>query len=593
MSAAVPTPSRLLVVDDEPDLLTLYELTLRKSGHQVAAASDLAQARALLAAQRFDALITDMRLPDGLGLELVHELAQAGRPEKTIVVTAYGSASNAVEALKAGAFDYLTKPVAPAQLRAAVANALQAARSPCSVAQTNPATSTAPRAGLGRGEESERVTDEPRRSAVTAPVAGAGLGRGEESERVTDEPWRRAVTAPTAGAGLGRGEESERVTDEPRRRAVTAPVAGAGLGRGEESERVTDEPRPGPAPAAAAATAPAPALQQLVGRSPAMQALRERVLRVARSMAPVLVLGESGTGKELVARALHQCSHRCDGPFVAVNCGAIPDTLLEAEFFGVRKGAYTGASAHREGYFQAARGGTLFLDEIGDLPQPMQVKLLRAVQERRVRSLGATDDEATDVRLVSATHLDLERAVAAGRFRQDLYYRLNVIDLHLPPLRERLDDLPELAQALLQRLSERNGNPKPPTLSPAALARLAQHPFPGNVRELENLLERALALHPGPVLDAEAVWTPPPAAPRAGTEANQGHTADFSPTQRPAGGWPADAPDEQAPTREQLLAWLNLHRWNQSRAARQLGWTLAKLRYWMQRHGLSDATSQS
>lgn len=329
------------------------------------------------------------------------------------------------------------------------------------------------------------------------------------------------------------------------------------------------------------------------GHGPAVTELRTMIEQVAAFDTTVLVLGESGTGKELVARALHQCSHRCDGPFVAVNCGAIPDTLLEAEFFGVRKGAYTGASAHREGYFQAARGGTLFLDEIGDLPQPMQVKLLRAVQERRVRSLGATDDEATDVRLVSATHLDLERAVAAGRFRQDLYYRLNVIDLHLPPLRERLDDLPELAQALLQRLSERNGNPKPPLLSPAALARLAQHPFPGNVRELENLLERALALHPGPVLDAEAVWTPPPAAPRAGTEANQGHTADFSPTQRPAGGWPADAPDEQAPTREQLLAWLNQHRWNQSRAARQLGWTLAKLRYWMQRHGLSDATSQS
>ena len=534
MSAAAPTPSHLLVVDDEPDLLTLYELTLRKSGHQVAAASDLAQARALLATQRFDALITDMRLPDGLGLELVRELTQTGRPEKSIVVTAYGSANNAVEALKAGAFDYLTKPVAPAQLRAAVANALQAARPPCSAAQTNPVKPTA---------------------------AGAGLDRGEELERVTDEPRRNTVTA------LG-------------------PMAGAGLGRGEESERVTDEPRPSPAPAIATG-----ALQQLVGRSPAMCALRERVLRVARSMAPVLVLGESGTGKELVARALHRCSHRSDGPFVAVNCGAIPDTLLEAEFFGVRKGAYTGASAHREGYFQAARGGTLFLDEIGDLPHPMQVKLLRAVQERRVRSLGATDDEATDVRLISATHIDLERAVAAGRFRQDLYYRLNVIDLHLPPLRERLEDLTELAQSLLQRLSERNGNPEPPVLSPAALARLAQHPFPGNVRELENLLERALALHPGPVLDAEAVWTPPPAAQRALPEASNGHAADFSPTQPPADGWPAPAPDEHAPTREQLLAWLNLHRWNQSRAARQLGWTLAKLRYWMQRHGLTDAAA--
>jgi len=499
MPATASGPS-LLVVDDEPDLLTLYELTLSKSGHRVAAASDLAQARALLATQRFDALITDMRLPDGLGLELVRELAQAGRAEKTIVVTAYGSAENAVLALKAGAFDYLTKPVEPAQLRAAVANALQAALPPCN-------------------------------AAVPQPAAGAGLGRGEESKRVTDES--RPSPAPAAGPSDEQGEKS-----------VTAD----------------------------------PALAPLVGSSPGMCALRERVQRVARSMAPVLVLGESGTGKELVARALHRCSHRAGGPFVAVNCGAIPDTLLEAEFFGVRKGAYTGANAHREGYFQAAAGGTLFLDEIGDLPLAMQVKLLRAVQERRVRSLGATDDEATDVRLVSATHLDLAVAVREGRFRQDLYYRLNVIDLHLPPLRERLADLPELAAALLQRLSERSGQRTPPVLSAATLERLARHPFPGNVRELENLLERALALHPGPVLDAEAVGAPPTSAlsPAATTTA--------------ATAAPADNPDEHAPTREQLQSWLNQHRWNQSRTARHLGWTLAKLRYWMQRHGLADTS---
>ncbi len=325
-----------------------------------------------------------------------------------------------------------------------------------------------------------------------------------------------------------------------------------------------------------------------------MCALRERVQRVARSMAPVLVLGESGTGKELVARALHLCSHRSEGPFVAVNCGAIPDALLEAEFFGVRKGAYTGASAHREGYFQAARGGTLFLDEIGDLPLPMQVKLLRAVQERRVRSLGASEDEPTDVRLLSATHLDLARAVREGRFRQDLYYRLNVIDLHLPALRERRDDLPELAQALLQRLAERNASPTTPVLSAAALERLASHPFPGNVRELENLLERALALHPGPTLDADAIWLPPPPAaarfsapgPAAAGSAPSS-PAHLAPA-HPAGPDHAAPPDEHAPTREQLQAWLEQHRWNQSRAARQLGWTLAKLRYWMQRHGLAD-----
>jgi two-component system, NtrC family, response regulator PilR len=224
-----------------------------------------------------------------------------------------------------------------------------------------------------------------------------------------------------------------------------------------------------------------------------MAGVRQRIARVARSMAPVLIQGESGTGKELAARALHACSHREDGPFVAVNCGAIPDTLLEAEFFGVRKGAYTGATADRPGYFQAARGGTLFLDEIGDLPLPMQAKLLRAIQERCVRPLGATQEEAIDVRFVSATHRDLAQAVQAGQFRQDLYYRLNVIEIRMPALRERPDDLQDLAWSLLQRLCADSGQPVP-DIAPEAMHWLEQHPLPGNVRELENLLHRGLAL---------------------------------------------------------------------------------------------------
>lgn len=463
-------PPRLLVVDDEPDLRTLYELTLLKIGYQVDAASDMGEARQCLASGRYDLLITDMRLPDGLGLDLVRELQAAQRPEKSIVVTAYGSAENAVEALKAGAFDYLTKPVDLAQFRAAVANALRADASP--------------------------------------PVPASPM----------------AAAAPKA---------------------------------------------PGHA-----------ALQCIVGQSPAMQTVRERVQRVARSMAPVLVLGESGTGKELVARALHACSHRAEGPFVAVNCGAIPETLIEAEFFGVRKGAYTGATADRPGYFQAATGGTLFLDEIGDLPLSMQAKLLRAIQERQVRALGSTQEEPTDVRIVSATHHDLAKAVREGRFRQDLFYRLNVIELAIPPLRERRADLPELAQGLLQRLAQRNGEPTTPGLSPAALQCLESYPFPGNVRELENILERAIALYPGPVLEAEAILLPrldfaPPAFSDSGFARTQpGELTDE----------PATAKD--GPTREQLEQLLNRNRWNQSRTARQLGWTLAKLRYWMQRLGL-------
>ena len=454
---------RLLVVDDEPDLRTLYELTLLKIGYQVDAASDMSEARQCLANTRYDLLITDMRLPDGLGLDLVRELQAAQRPEKSIVVTAYGSADNAVDALKAGAFDYLTKPVDLAQFRAAVANALRAE----APAPANP------------------------RDAQAAPAPASTQGQA--------------------------------------------------------------------------------ALLCLVGQSPGMRTVRERVQRVARSMAPVLVLGESGTGKELVAKALHACSHRADGPFVAVNCGAIPETLIEAEFFGVRKGAYTGATADRPGYFQAASGGTLFLDEIGDLPLPLQAKLLRTIQERQVRALGSTQEEPIDVRIISATHHDLAKAVHEGRFRQDLFYRLNVIELRLPPLRERREDLPELAQGLLQRLAPRNGEPEAPRLSVDALERLQQYAFPGNVRELENILERAMALYPGEVLEGEAILLP----------------QDPNDVNDPADDGPTGlARSHEGPTRQQLEEWLHRNRWNQSRTARQLGWTLSKLRYWMQRHGL-------
>ena len=233
-----------------------------------------------------------------------------------------------------------------------------------------------------------------------------------------------------------------------------------------------------------------------------MQQVKERIAKVARSMAPVLVRGESGTGKELVARAVHACSHRADGPFVAVNCSAIPESLLEAEFFGAKKGSYTGAHQDREGYFQAARGGTLFLDEIGDLPLTMQSKLLRAIQERQVRSLGSTQEDTVDVRIVSATHKDLAADVRAERFRQDLYYRLNVIEILVPPLRERRDDLPLLCEALLARIAQESGMPVP-VLSDAVLQRLCEHPLGGNVRELENLLHRAVALSDGEELQVD------------------------------------------------------------------------------------------
>lgn len=469
----------LLIVEDEPDLRQLYELALVKVGLAVDAAGDLAQARAHLAQRRYSAVVTDMRLPDGTGLDLLRDLARDGRGERAIVITAYGSADNAVEALKAGAFDYLTKPVAPARLRQAIATALAAAQ-----------------------------------------PGGGTLGTANPAER------------PAGAAG---GE------------AVLPP---------------------GDGPAA---------LQRLIGTSPAMQAVRQTIQRVARTMAPVLVTGESGTGKELIARALHACSHRAGGPFVAVNCGAIPADLLESELFGHRRGAFTGASADKPGLFQAAAGGTLFLDEVSDLPLPMQVKLLRALQERAVRPVGATAEEAVDVRIVSATHKDLARLVQTGQFRHDLYYRLNVIPIHAPALREHREDLPELAAALLTQLAQRDGLPQTPTLTPAALQRLQAHPFRGNVRELENLLERALALHPGPTLDAPAFDLEAAADPFG---------ADPGPHPPPPPGTDP-APDGEAPLpRAQLEALLHRNRWNQSRTARELGWTLAKLRYWMQRMGL-------
>lgn len=270
-----------------------------------------------------------------------------------------------------------------------------------------------------------------------------------------------------------------------------------------------------------------------------MRGVKQRIAKVARSMAPVLIHGESGTGKELVARALHASSQRADGPLVAVNCGAIPENLLEAEFFGARKGSYTGAASDRDGYFQAARGGTLFLDEIGDLPLAMQSKLLRAIQERSIRPLGSTQEEAVDVRIVSATHRDLAADVRAGRFRQDLYYRLNVIELVIPPLRERREDLPALCNALLARIEHESGLPVP-RLTETALQRIAQHPLTGNVRELENLLHRAVALSDGqelhvdsPVQDPTASAAPTPATPSTAKAAVQASVPALTATPAP------------------------------------------------------------
>lgn len=516
MSSANPAFS-LLVVDDEPDLRTLYELTLLREGYELETAGTVEEALARLQQRRYSAVITDMRLPDGSGLDVLAWLEQQGRPEKALVITAYGSAENAVEALKAGAYDYLTKPVDLRQFRSVVASA------------------------LGR------------------------LPQSQPSVVPTQLP-----------------SERQSVAELPRPAKVEARVSTAAASRARAED-----------PAAAP---PAGALQRLAGESTAIRQVRSLIEKVARSMAPVLLQGESGTGKELVARSIHESSVRGSQAFVAVNCGAIPEQLLEAEFFGYRKGAFTGANEDREGFFQAAHGGTLFLDEIGDLPLAMQSKLLRSIQERSVRPVGAVAEAPVNVRILSATHKDLGAEVAAGRFRQDLFYRLNVIQIRVPPLRERIEDLAAISERVLERIARDAGVSPVPRLTPAALSQLARYAFPGNVRELENLLHRALALSGGELIDAEDLGLPesllddsqlgvldvleaPPAAPLPDLADDQ-----------------AELPQDLAlyldeVERSILLRALERHRFNRTAAGASLGLSLRQIRYRMARLGITEGST--
>ena len=547
-----PTPAaRLLVIDDEPDLRTLYELTLQRAGYQVQTAADVQQALDLLQQNRYDAIITDMRLPDGLGLELVQWLQTQQRPERSIVITAYGSADNAVRALKAGAFDYLNKPINLDQFRQVVAQAVAASNTP---AQPNTA------------EQASPIT-----STSTSTSTPASTSTSTSTPAPAPAPAPASTPTPTANTPAPSSAASNTISAQQNS-----------------------------------------ALAEMVGSGSLMQQLKATLLKVAPSMAPVLILGESGSGKELVARALHRCSHRHQGPFIAVNCGAIPETLLEAEFFGAKKGAYTGSVADREGFFQAACGGTLFLDEIGDLPLSMQAKLLRVIQERQVRQLGAAQETAIDVRIVSATHKNLTDMVQAGSFRQDLYYRLNVIDVRVPPLRERRQDIPELAKALLRKITADSGQP-PPTMQPEFLQHLQNLPLAGNVRELENTLHRCWALSDGKELSANllhdipqqpAPASAPLSAPPPASIATT--TATASPAETtPASSAPAATISSERPLLAEEVAFpcqldhfINAHekalllralhqvQFNRTAAAALLGLNLRQIRYRMERLGI-------
>jgi len=451
----------VLIVDDEADILELLELTLLRMGLEVERASCAKEAIERLQAHTYDLCLTDMRLPDGTGIDIVKHIGQYCPDLPVAVITAHGNTENAVAALKAGAFDYVAKPVSLDQLRTMV------------------------------------------KSALSLPQGPA---------------------AKTSEGG-----------------------------------------------------------SSLLGDSPAIQQVRALVEKLGRSEAPVYISGESGSGKELAARLIHEKSARREKRFIPVNCGAIPETLMESEFFGYRRGAFTGADQDRDGFFQAASGGTLFLDEVADLPLLMQVKLLRAIQEKKVRKVGSTQEDPADVRIISATHKSLSDLVEGGKFRHDLYYRLAVIELKMPPLREMLEDIPLLTGAVLQKLARAQGRTNI-QIDKQAMAALVNYDFPGNVRELENILERALALCSDNMIRLEDLQlTPHPEV----LKGEDGVVSFPAAAAAPAGG--------KVPLQEYLdevekaaiLEALEKTRYNRTAAAKLLGITFRALRYRMERLGIN------
>ncbi|MCI0401854.1 MAG: sigma-54 dependent transcriptional regulator [Gammaproteobacteria bacterium] len=431
-----------LIIDDEPDIRELLEITLKRMDVESRCAVDLGEARELLRKERFDLCLTDIKLPDGNGIEFVSYIQQHYPSIPVAVITAHGNMESAIQALKSGAYDFITKPVDLAVLRALVNNALSLSQ--------------------------------------------------QKAEPASD----------------------------------------------------------------------------LIGDSEAMKRTRATIAKLARSQAPIYISGESGTGKELVARMIHEQGPRAGKPFAPVNCGAIPPDLMESEFFGHRKGSFTGAVSDKDGLFQAAQGGTLFLDEVGELPLHMQVKLLRAIQEKSIRPVGAQKELPVDVRILSATHKDLGALVAKGEFRQDLFYRINVIELHVPPLRERTEDIPPLVDYILIRLAEKGGTDTP-SLSPDALQALQAYRFPGNVRELENILERAMTLCDRNLIKRGDLQLP-------------AETRSDSAPEKSA----ALEPYLEQVEKDKILNALEQTRWNKTAAARLLGISFGALRYRLQKLGL-------
>ena len=461
----------VLVVDDEADIRDLMEMTLMKMGLRVETAVGVDDAKEKLENNDYSLVLTDMRMPDGSGLEVVQHINKLMLDTPVAVITAFGNADQAVEALKEGAFDYLQKPITLSQLRSLVKSAVKvnepeekpqaapAAPTPAPAAQ--PVPSFVPPPVPPRPQPIAAVPSRPSESA--AKTVRKGISGGID----------RPMTPPSALSSL-----RERFRSAPAQNIQAA----AGMASEPEVGGDIDMPR-------------------LLGMSPQMVEVRHLIRRLAGSNVPVYISGESGSGKEQAARSIHELSPRTVGPFIAVNCGAIPENLMESEFFGYKKGSFTGADQDRLGFFQHADGGTLFLDEVADLPLAMQVKLLRAIQEKAVRRIGDAKETPVDVRIICATHKNLEALVESGAFRQDLYYRLNVVTLHMPPLREMREDLGGLILRLLNKY--RDGVPGGYKLSPKAQEALLSYSYPGNFRELENILERAIALTIGNIIQVD------------------------------------------------------------------------------------------
>ena len=564
----------VLVVDDEADIRDLMEMTLMKMGLRVDTATGVEDAKNKLEGGDYSLVLTDMRMPDGSGLEVVQHINRLALDTPVAVITAFGNADQAVEALKEGAFDYLQKPITLSQLRSLVKSAVKV-----NEADTAHEPKPAPAQPTPAPQSAPAYTPPPR----PQPVAATPI-----PVRSTPEPARPVCKGVSGG--------------------IDKPMTPSGA-LNSLRERFRSAPPPTAEMTAPNPAAPAPEvggdidMPRLLGMSPQMIEVRHLIRRLAGSNVPVYISGESGSGKEQAARSIHELSPRTTGPFIAVNCGAIPENLMESEFFGYKKGSFTGADQDRMGFFQHADGGTLFLDEVADLPLPMQVKLLRAIQEKAVRRIGDAKETPVDVRIVCATHKNLEALVESGAFRQDLYYRLNVVTLHMPPLREMREDLGGL---ILRMLHKYSGNvPGGYKLSPGAQEALLSYSYPGNFRELENILERAVALTAGSVIQIDDLQITAGSGVRAADLPEQSAPADTSSFAQPDDCDGGDCPPLDfsgmpafVPGRSQIQDYLDLlertiieqalqiTRYNRTRAAKLLGISFRSMRYRMERLGI-------